>query len=553
MKESNPSFNQKKKFIFYTIILACILVLSFIASISYSLMLSDKIYTGVMVDNIDSSRLSKEQLKNILKERYDTNYADKKIILKSDELEKTFTYHDIRGAIDIDSTVKKAFEYGRNGDFFSRFIQVSQTRTNSVEIPLQINFDKEIVSDIISSIAKDILITPIAYELVIEAPYRVTLINGRVGRKLNTKETKSKVFKAINNYFEGIIHLPIIKEIPKPIEENELYERINLPAQNAKTKIVNNEVKIIPESIGREISIEDVRKVLADIKNTDIFSISLPVNFISPDITKKDINKSLFRDSLSHYSTQFYTGDINNNNRKVNIILAISKIDGLILNPGDVFSFNRIVGPRIPERGFKSANSYIGGEIVESTGGGICQVSSTLYNAVLLANLNVLERYNHMFTVGYVPLGKDSAVAYDSDIDLRFKNNTEFPLKISGWVSEDNRAHIELIGTDLNPNTKVELSYDVIRKIDYTVEETYDDTLEKGIVEVIEEGIVGYIVDSFKTVVKQDEPPTKIRLSRNYYNPYAKKINIGIKEIKDEEYDTVEKDAIEEKEDIYLE
>ena len=533
--------NKKNRIVLYVTCLACLLLLSFTVAISYSLILSDKIYTGVVVDNIDSSRMTKDQLRNLLEEKYDKDFASKKITLKADELEKTFTYRDIRVIFDIDKTVKNAFEYGRDGNFFSRFIEVSKTRRNNIDIPLEIYFDKEIIRDIITSFYEEVFIEPISYELVIEPPYRVTLVNGRSGRKINTEKTLKSVYQTITNFHDGIIPIPIIEQRPDPIEENELYEKINVPPQNAKTEVLENQVHITSGSFGRKISGEDINAILSEIEDSDIFSISLPVTFIKPEITKESIKSVLFEDSLAYFNTQFYTGDINNNNRKVNIVLSTNEINGMILNPGDIFSFNKVVGPRTPDRGYKAANSYIAGEIVESTGGGICQVSSTLYNAVLFSDIKVLERYNHMFTVGYVPLGRDAAVAYTAGVDFRFKNNTKFPIKILGWVSEDNKVHFELKGTKSNPSIHIELNSVVIEEISPPLEEKYDDTLKKDKVKVIEEGMAGYVVDAFKIVKENGETISETLISRNRYNPYARKIVVGTKEIENvEEYPNIE-------------
>ena len=162
MKILNLLVKKKNTIILYVISLACLLLLSFTVAISYSLIFSDKIYTGIVVGNIDSSRITKEQLKNLLEKRYDKDFSNKKITLKADELERTFTYRDIRVIFDINKTVKNAFEYGRDGNFFSRFIEVSKTRRNNIDIPLEIYFDKEIIRDIITSFYEEVLIEPIS-------------------------------------------------------------------------------------------------------------------------------------------------------------------------------------------------------------------------------------------------------------------------------------------------------------------------------------------------------------------------------------------------------
>ena len=129
---------------------------------------------------------------------------------------------------------------------------------------------------------------------------------------------------------------------------------------------------------------------------------------------------------LGHYTTHFGgTGA----NRGSNIAIAAGRIDGTLLAPNEVFSYNKIVGPRIASAGFKDAPVILKGELVPGIGGGICQVSSTLYNAALLSNLKIVRRSHHAFPVHYLPAGRDATVV-DGSIDFQFQNNTDSPIYI---------------------------------------------------------------------------------------------------------------------------
>ena len=130
---------------------------------------------------------------------------------------------------------------------------------------------------------------------------------------------------------------------------------------------------------------------------------------------------------LASYSTSYGSSIAN---RRHNVEKAAAYIDGTLLAPGDVFSYNDVVGPRTRRRGWRTAPEYLRGEVVQGTGGGVCQPSSTLYNAVLLANLKIVERTNHSMPVAYVPAGRDATVSYGS-LDLRFQNSTDAPIYIA--------------------------------------------------------------------------------------------------------------------------
>ena len=186
----------------------------------------------------------------------------------------------------------------------------------------------------------------------------------------------------------------------------------------------------------------------------------------------------LFRDELARYSTPFETRTENEKNRMHNIALASSKYHNFILMPGEEFSFNKVVGSRNEKTGYKSAHVFINGRVEDGIGGGICQAVSTLYNAVLLSDLEVVERKNHSFIVTYVPLGQD-ATAYYGGTDLRFINNTGWPIKILSWV-EENEVHVVFMGTDTNPEKTVIISTKTLSRTPYKTNYVDDPTLPVG-------------------------------------------------------------------------
>jgi vancomycin resistance protein YoaR len=528
MKKNFYVNNPKKIWVSFGIF-ASMIMLSYLISLSYSLILSDKIYYGISVSGIDASNMPKEDLQELLLKKYKTDFAEKQITLVAGDHERTFDYHSIRAILGLEEALHDAYSYGRDGSFISRFKDLSLSKTSTVNIPVKIYYDKEIVRDIVTSFAEEVYRPSKNFEIFVEHPSRVTLINGTTGHSLNIKETLSILDEKIQSFSDGILLLALSTEEPQPLLLDEVYETINTQPVNASTKVIENTLEIIPHQMGRSISYDDLESILSEVTSTDSFSITLPVVYTSPEITDAELKLLLFKDSLAYFSTQFYTGNVNDNNRKTNIFLASQKINGTLLNPGEIFSFNKVVGPRTSEFGYQGAKSYIGGEIVESTGGGICQVSSTLYNAVFLSNLRVLERYHHMFTVGYVPLGQDAAVAYDGNVDFRFQNTSSFPIRVVCWVSEDNKIHFELWGTDEEPNKNVEFKNVLIKEIPAPVETIHDNTLEQGVTQVIQEGMRGFMIDTYKITKVNGEVVDESKIGRNSYNPYPRKIKVGTK------------------------
>lgn len=155
----------------------------------------------------------------------------------------------------------------------------------------------------------------------------------------------------------------------------------------------------------------------------------------------------LFRDILGEKTTYMSPYDSNRNN---NIMKAAASINEVILYPGDEFSFNGTVGQRTAEAGYLAAGAYANGQVISELGGGICQVSSTLYNAALLANLEITERYPHYFSVAYVPWGLDATVSWPN-VDFKFVNNRTYPIKIVTEVNAPGgTTNVKIYGTDFD-------------------------------------------------------------------------------------------------------
>lgn len=168
-------------------------------------------------------------------------------------------------------------------------------------------------------------------------------------------------------------------------------------------------------------------------------TIQIPIQYLPPEIHGQDV---YFQDVLGYCETRHN----NNENRNHNLQLQCDALNGLVLQPGETFSMNGTLGERTKERGYRPAPAYSGNRLVDSPGGGVCQGSTTLYNCVLLADLEVLERVCHGARVGYVPLGLDAAINWLTT-DFRFRNNWNFPIQIQAWM-EDGYMKMQILGID---------------------------------------------------------------------------------------------------------
>ena len=221
----------------------------------------------------------------------------------------------------------------------------------------------------------------------------------------------------------------------------ELYKQLRVEPVDAHFADKNFEV--IPGTPGLDFDIPTARRMWLEAEPME--EILIPMREVEPRITAEKLEGELFKDCLGS-QTSSYGGS--SNARVNNINLAVSYIDGVILMPGETFSYNQTVGQRTLARGFQEAPAYASGEVVMEVGGGICQVSSTLYCASLYARMTIVDRTYHHFRVTYLPPGQDATVSWESP-DYKFRNDRDYPVKIVAWCDNDTRQlTIQIWGTD---------------------------------------------------------------------------------------------------------
>ncbi|AOT71220.1 VanW family protein [Geosporobacter ferrireducens] len=257
-------------------------------------------------------------------------------------------------------------------------------------------------------------------------------------------------------------------------------------------------------------------------EESDTFYLTLKE--VLPQVSGDVLRQQGIKEKVASFTTTFDGGKLE---RSSNIRLATSFIDGKILAPGEVFSFNEVVGRRTAARGFKEAGIYVNGRLDTGIGGGICQVSTTLYNAVLLTDLEIVERSSHSLTVPYVPLSRDAAIDWGSK-DLKFKNNTDAYIYIRAAAGK-NSVTFDLFST--KTGKEVKLTSTVLGKIDPTIKYEEDAALEVGKEVVKEKGQIGYRSQLVKTVYQDGKVISSEVVSVDRYLAVPKVIKKGIKEV----------------------
>ncbi|MCL6630336.1 MAG: VanW family protein, partial [Armatimonadetes bacterium] len=224
---------------------------------------------------------------------------------------------------------------------------------------------------------------------------------------------------------------------------------------------------------------------------------------------------------IASYSTKYRTWQ---RDRTHNLMTAARALNGTLIKPGEVFSYNEVVGPRQPSRGYRKAPIFVRGEVEQGIGGGVCQVSTTLYNAALLANMEIVSRAHHSRPVDYAPVGRDATVAYPSP-DLKFKNTTPAPVYISASVG-GGTVNITLFGRKMD-DQEVELVSEGHQVIRPRVIRIADKNLSPGEEIVREAGRPGHRVKIYRIIKKHGQVIKKELICSDFYKPEDRVVAFG--------------------------
>lgn len=305
-------------------------------------------------------------------------------------------------------------------------------------------------------------------------------------------------------------------------------ESLQSPAVDAVVQKTEQGFTITPEQVGTTIdidaSVQAVRTALTDGWDYADCTVELVGSVMNPRVTAAECQK-IGSTPMAEFTTSYTSSGTS---RCKNIDAAVGKINGSVLMPGEKFSCLEHMLPFTAENGYYPAGSYLNGMLVDSYGGGVCQVSTTLYNTVLLAELEVNQRYNHGLTVGYVQLSSDAAIAESSGMDFCFTNNTNAPVYIEGYT-QDKHVTFKIYGLDERPaNRKVEYKSAVIEVLNPPEDVIKEDpSLPEGARRVTQSSHTGYRAELYKYVYVDGAQVSKERVNTSYYAPAPNYISVG--------------------------
>lgn len=431
MAQVKTQNNKKvKKVSLLTISIIFVLIFAFIITyIIFSIINNNDttIRKGVSIEDIDVSGLTKDEARYKIQTEF-LDQLDDTIYFQYGENVYSLALEQINVEFKLEDAIQKAYNIGRIGSLFSKNIEIYNLKKHPVNIKIDVTYDE---------IALDACIINMSAKLPeqVEQPAyyiedgKLIITSGKVGKAASNEETQTIVREALNNkdYNDTYYDIPTYDKYPDEIDVDQIHNEIYKEVKDAYYTVEPR--MVYPEEVGIDFaeSVDTVKEQIASEKKNEY---EVELKYTGANITVNDLGAEAFPDKLATFTTAY----INNANRTTNLRLAADKINGTVIMPGETFSYNTIVGERTIAAGYRNAAIYENGQVVDGLGGGICQVSSTLYNSVLMSNLEVVERSNHMFLTTYVGGGRDATVAYGS-LDFKFKNNRDYPIKIGAEVS----------------------------------------------------------------------------------------------------------------------
>lgn len=355
-----------------------------------------------------------------------------------------------------------------------------------------------------------------------------------LGYKFNYSESINKAYSIgregniINRLKEIIltrknpVNIPLESHYDKEqgrVIAEKIAEEINVEMEEAKFNFNNGQISITEEVVGKEVDKEELVQLINE-NVSNLAPIEIPIKLIPPTRTKELLER--INGVIGEFSTSFKGSTPE---RIKNIKLSSLALSKDIIMPGEVFSFNKATGPRSKEAGYKEANVIIDGEFVPDTGGGVCQTSTTLYNAVVRADLTIVERSPHSIPIKYVPLGHDAAVAYGV-LDLKFRNDFDFPIYINSKIN-GNQLHIQVYGDKNFKNYSINLDSEIVEELPMEEEFIVDKNLAPRTKKLFQEGRVGYRVNTYKSTIKNGKLVERKLITRDLYKPRKQVYLIG--------------------------
>lgn len=499
------------------IIMATVILSTGFALINIS---NENIIAGVTIDKLNLQGLNKQEAETLIKNKIEEK-VNEEIKIKIDNEEYSLLLSQIELEYEINTALEEAFNIGRGSNIFGNNFIILKSKIFGTNIDLNYSYNEDLLNNVIIGIKEKIpnAVKQVAYCIEDD---KLIITRGTAGATIDENELKDKIKDNISLNHLQEINIKTVHSEPEDIDIEKIYEEVHTEAKDAY--YTTNPFQVYAEVQGIDFNLEVAKEILKEYKEE--YEISLTIT--KPEKTIADIGTEAFPDMISTFSTRYDASDFS---RTANLKIAVSKINGKVIMPGETFSYNKTLGKRTSEAGYKEAAGYAGGKVVPMIGGGICQISSTLYDAVVYANLDIVERHNHMFKTSYVGAGKDATVVYGS-LDFKFKNNRNYPITIKA-SAQNGIAKISIYGIKEQTEYEIEISTTILNYIPFKVVYEEDSNLPIGTETVTQKGANGFKSITYKILKLNGAEVSRTVLSTDTYDPMNTYITRGTKVMND--------------------
>jgi len=405
----------------------------------------DTIFQNISIAGIDVSGLTRDEAMQSLKLPAQETRSTNAIVTINfpDKTELRITGNDVRLRNNAEEIVSGAYSIGRGHGLIIDTISYME-RFTADEIFFDIDFvlDDDALRNIVSEFT-DIYNRQFEASIPEILDDRIVFTKGNGHVIANAEDVFELAYYGIFESFYDEAPIEIEYLLPETTKfTEEILEARNKIFVQMVSSTYDPVTKSATESaIGVDIDLIEAARLVGSVETGQ--TVVFPIIYTYPEYSQEHLESMLFRDQIGVTLTTYVHGSANRLN---NVEISSSTINGTILQPGEEFSFNKIVGPRSSSRGFKSAPMFVGAESVPALGGGICQTSSTIYAAIRLTELQITERRQHSRGVPYLPRGHCAAIVWGA-LDFKFVNNTKYPMRIDIVLDEERNLTAEVWGT----------------------------------------------------------------------------------------------------------
>ena len=499
----------KKKYIIIASVIAAIIVIGLLLSTIFALVNieNEKMISGISIEGIEVSGLTNEEAKAKVEAIYNQK-KEKEINIKYEDYESTLNPTLMEVEYNVDKAVETAYKIGRTENIFVNNYEILKTLIMKENVDVEMTLNEDVTKQNIQDISANLP------GVVIESSYSVEddeliITKGKAGVIVDTDKLYEEVKENLNNINanDEIIEIPVSQKEPEEIDIQKIHDEIYKEAQDAY--YTKNPFTVYPEVEGVDFDVESAKKILEEEKDEYVIKLTIT----KPKVTISQIGSEAFPDQLATFTTRYDVSDVD---RSTNLRIACQKINGKVVLAGDTFSYNQALGKRTEAAGYKNGKVYEAGQVVDGIGGGICQISSTLYNTALLANLDIVERRNHQFVTSYVPAGRDATVVYGVT-DFKFKNTRKYPVRIVASAN-NGIATISMYGIKEENEYTFKFSTKTVASIPTTTKYVEDASLPAGTEKVKQKGANGLKTETYITKMLNGKVISTKLLSKDTYD-----------------------------------